>query len=87
MPKGLYRHTRMVMVNNLTLSEDHRRIGKVLKGCVWVVQIEDNMQIYGKGDQHGWRLEDVLRRLRQAGLTVRRDKGKLGKVETGWFGN
>jgi hypothetical protein len=86
-PWGLYRYTRMVMGNSPASSECHRRIRKVLTGCTGVVQIKDDILVHGKGDQHDGRLEEVLKRLQQAGLTLRREKCELGKAETVWFGH
>ena len=47
-PWGLYRYHRLVMGNSPASSECHRRVCKVLQGCKGIVQIKDDVLIYGK---------------------------------------
>ena len=68
-------------------SECHRRVREVVQGLQGVIQIKDDLVIYGSKENHGERLEAVLKRFQQAGLTLRRDKCDLGKPEVKWFGN
>ena len=84
---GLFRYTRMVMGNSPASSECHRRVRTVLQGCEGVAQIKDDVLVFGTEDQHEGRLKAVLERFREAGLTLRRNKCKLGQTEVMWFGN
>ena len=43
--------------------------------------------MFGTEEQHEARLRAVLERFREAGLTLRRDKCKLGQPEVMWFGH
>ena len=84
---GLFRYTRMVMGNSPASSECHRRIRTVLQGCEGVAQIKDDVLVFGTEGQHEGRLRAVLERFREAGLTLRKDKCKLGQTEVMWFGH
>ena len=84
---GLFRYTRMVMGNSPASSECHRRVRTVLQGCEGVAQIKDDVLVYGTEGQHEGRLKAVLERFREAGLTLRKDKCKLGQTEVMWFGH
>ena len=52
-----------------------------------VVQIKDDIVIHGKGKAHNDRLKLFLARLEKHGLTLRREKCKLGVPEVLWFGH
>ena len=84
---GLFRYTRMVMGNSPASSECHRRIRTVLQGCEGVAQIKDDVLVFGTEGQHEGRLRAVLEKFREAGLTLRKDKCKMGQTEVMWFGN
>ena len=68
-------------------SECHRRVRTVLQGCEGVVQIKDDVLVFGTESQHEGHLSAVLERFQEAGLTLRKDKCKLGKDEGMWFGH
>ena len=44
------------------------------------------MLVYGDREEHDRRLQEVLQRFQKAGLTLRKDKCKLGRKEVKWFG-
>ena len=85
-PWGLYRYKRLVMGNSPASSECHRRVRKVLQGLEGVAQIKDDVLVYGNGEEHDGRLQAVLERFRDAGLTLRREKCHFGQREVKWFG-
>ena len=85
-PWGLYRFKRLVMGNSPASSEAHRRVKNVVAGLPGVLQIKDDVLIHGVGDQHDERLQAVLQRFREAGLTLRQEKCELGRQEVKWFG-
>ena len=85
-PGGLYRYKRLVMGNSLASSEAHRRIKTVLTGCEGVVQIKDDVLVYGDQETHDGRLRAVLERFQEAGLTLRKEKCHLSQFEVKWFG-
>ena len=85
-PDGLYRYKRMVMGNNPASSEAHRRVKTVVASCAGVCQIKDDVLVFGKDEEHDERLRMVLTKFKEAGLTLREEKCKLGKPEVKWFG-
>ena len=52
-----------------------------------VTQIKDELVVHGCGREHEERLKKVFERFQEAGLTLRKEKCKLGKQEVVWFGN
>ena len=50
-----------------------------------MVQIKDDVVIHGKGLEHDKRLRSVLETFLNYGLTLRREKCKLGVPEVKWF--
>ena len=74
------------MGNSPASSECHRRVRQVLQGCDGVAQIKDDVLVFGKDEEHNVRLKEVLERFRQAGLTLRKEKCRLGQRDVMWFG-
>ena len=85
-PGGLYRYKRLVMGNNPASSEAHKRVKMVLEGCEGICQIKDDVLIYGSGTVHDERVREVLSRFKEAGLTLRREKCRMGQESVKWFG-
>ena len=52
-----------------------------------MVEIKDDVCIHGEGKEHDKRLLAVLHRFQEYGITLRREKCKLGQPEVTWFGN
>ena len=86
-PFGLFRYKRLVMGTPPASSECHDKIKRLLGGLAGVVQIKDDLVVHGKGPEHDERLKQVFERFKQAGLTLRKEKCKLGKQEVVWFGH
>ena len=84
-PGGLYRYKRLVMSNSLASSEAHRRIKTVLSACEGVIQIKDDVLVYGDQETHNGRLRAVLERFQKVGLTLRKEKCYLSQSEVKWF--
>ena len=63
-------------------------IRDVLRGCEGVVNIADNLVIYGNGvKQHDERLFDVLNRLKEVGVTLNGDKYEFRLPRLTFFGH
>ena len=77
-PWGFYQFKRMVIGNSPTLPETHRRVRTVIQGCEGVIQIKDDVVVYGIDGQHNRNLEKVLQRFDKAGLTLRQEGACLG---------
>ena len=86
-PFGLFRFNRLVMGAHAASAECHAKLSKVLHGLPGVVQIKDDVCIHGTGREHDKRVLAVLHRLQEYGITLRREKCKLGQPEVIWFGN
>ena len=67
-------------------SECHERIRTILEGLEGVIQIKDDLVVHGRGQEHDDRLEKVLERLMEYGLTLRKNKCQFGVEEVIWFG-
>ena len=85
-PDGLYRYKRLVMGNSPASSECHRRVRDMVEGCEGVLQIKDDILVYGREEEHNQRLKKVLERIEESGCTLRRDKCEFGKSQVTWFG-
>ena len=58
----------------------------MLTGCEGVVQIKDDVLVYGDQETHDGRLRAVLEKFQEAGLTLRKEKCHLSQFEVKWFG-
>ena len=68
-------------------SECHDMVKQLLAGLPGVAQIKDDLVVHRCGKEHNIRLQQVLERFKQAGLTMRKEKCKMGKQEVTWFGH
>ena len=57
-----------------------------MEGLEGVVQIQDDVVVFGKGRVHDQRLEKLLERLSDWGITLRKEKCRWGTPEVLWFG-
>ena len=86
-PKGLYRLKRLVMGFTCASEIFQCEIGEVLKGIPSVGHIQDDILIFAKNlTEHNAILEQVLRRLEAAGLTINRSKSAFGVREVHFMG-
>ena len=86
-PYGLFRFNRLVMGAHAASAECHAKLGKILEGLEGAVQIKDDVCVHGVGREHDKRLLAVLHRFKEYGITLRKEKCKLGQPEVIWFGN
>ena len=65
----------------------HTRISEALAGLDGCMSIHDNILVWGKTPaEHVKNLEACLQRLKERGLTLRKEKCNFGKREITWFG-
>ena len=86
-PFGLYRYKRLVMGTPPASSECHEKLRALFQGLKGVVQIKDDLVVHGRGQEHDDNVRQVFERMRKVGLTLRKEKCKMGKQEVVWFGN
>ena len=86
-PFGIYRYKRLVMGTPPASAECHSKMNEIIQGLPGIVQIKDDLIVHGRGREHDARLEKTLQRLQEYGLTLRREKCKLGQSEVIFFGH
>ena len=86
-PRGMFRFKRMVMGTSPASSEIQKKVRETIAGCKNARNIKDDILIYGKGKEHDLYLEEVLRKLNEKGLTLRKEKCIFGQPQVKWFGN
>ena len=85
--QGLYRFKRLVMRAGPASQEFHEKFRLALSGLQGVLQIEDDLLVFGRSQQeHDVHLERVLQRLLEKGITLRKEKCEWNKEEVIWFG-
>ena len=85
-PWGLYRYIRLPSGVNCASAECNNNFRAIVEGLEGVVQIQDDVVVFGKGKTHDQRLEKLLARLAEWGITLRREKCRWGQPEVLWFG-
>ena len=84
---GLFRFKCLVMGASPASQEFHEKFGIALLDLQGVLQIEDDLLIYGRTQsEHNERLRAVLQRLRQIGVTVCKEKCQWNQESVIWFG-
>jgi hypothetical protein len=85
-PSGLYRYKRLLMGINAAPEIFHHAIEESIKGLAGVKNIMDDIFVYSKGPtQHDERVDKLLGRLNEKGLTVN-EKCKIGVEKVEFFG-
>lgn len=85
--KGLYKFTRLVFGLSSAAAIFQRTIEGLLAGLEGVLIFQDDILVTGKNEtEHLERLDDVCRRLEQAGLVLQRDKCSLFQSSVTYLG-
>ena len=83
----LFRFKRLVMGASPASQELHEKFRIALLDFQGVLQIEDDLLIYGRTQsEHDKRLRAVLQRSRQIGVTLRKEKFQWNQKSVIWFG-
>ena len=78
-PWGRYCFKRMPFGISSAPEYFQRAMEKILKGLEGVVCMMDDILVYGENDQQHWgRLKEVLRRIEQSGMTLKKEKCVFG---------
>ena len=85
-PWGLYRYLRLPSGVNCAGQECNNNLRAIVEGLEGIIQIADDIVVFGKGRIHDQRLEKLLRRLEKWGITLRKEKCCWGRPEVLWFG-
>ena len=86
--RGLYRYKRLMFGLSSAQEKYQKIISNVLKNCVGVANIADDIIVYGKGQkEHDARLDAVLCRLSECGLTLNKKKCQFCLSKLTFFGH
>ena len=86
--KGLYRYRRLMFGISCAPEIHQRIIQQVLADCEGARNIADDIVVFGSTvEEHDRRLDAVLQRLMQAGLTLNRDKCRFRLTELVFMGH
>ena len=86
--KGLYRYKRLMFGISCAPEMHQRVIQQVLEGCEGARNIADDIIVYASTtEQHDQRLDEVLRRLQEAGLKLNGSKCQFGMTELTFMGH
>lgn len=86
--RGLYRYKRLVFGISCASEIYQHLVQQVLHGCEGVRNISDDIIVYGKDSaEHNKRLEKVLQRLCDQGLTLNRSKCRFALNELVFMGH
>ena len=86
--RGLYRYRRLMFGISCAPEIHQRVIQQVLADCEGTRNIADDIVVFGSTvEEHDRRLDAVLRRLMQAGLTLNKDKCRFRLTELVFMGH
>ena len=86
-PEGIYRMKRLIMGAGPASQEFHERLRRSIADLDGVLQIEDDLLVYGGShDEHNLHLDKLLARLQEIGVTLRKEKCLWAVTEVIWFG-
>ena len=84
---GIFQYKRLNFGINAASEIFHKSIEQVLSGIKGALNFSDDIIVFGATkEEHDQRLEDVLKRLEDSGLTVNENKCEFGKRRLKFFG-
>jgi len=80
-PDGLYRYKRLLFGVNMATEKFQHIIWQILKDCPGTHNIDDDIRVVGTSEEeHEERLNEVMRKLEESGLTLDYDKCQIISV-------
>ncbi|KAK6176707.1 hypothetical protein SNE40_014954 [Patella caerulea] len=87
-PEGLFRYTRVPFGLASASSLFQRMMGRLFKGMDGILYFQDDILLHAKSkDEHDKLLRSVLSKLRHHGLTIKREKCKIGVSSVEYLGH
>ena len=87
-PNGLYRYKRLLFGVNMASEKFQHIIWQILKDCPGTHNIYDDIRVVGTSEkEHDERLNDVMTKLEESGLTLNYDKCQIGVRSMEYLGN
>ena len=87
-PNGLYRYKRLLFGVNMATEKFKHIIWQVLKDCPGAHNIHDDIRIVGATkEEHDERLDRMMKKLQESGLTLNYQKCQIGVTSMEYLGN
>jgi hypothetical protein len=87
-PTGLYRYKRLLFGVNMATEKFQAIISQVIAGCDGAYNISDDIIVVARtNEEHDRRLEAVIRRLAEHGLTLNAKKSKIKATSIEYMGH
>ena len=87
-PNGLYRYKRLLFGVNMATEKFQHIIWQILKDCPGTHNIHDAIRVVGTSEEeHDERLNEVMKKLEESGLTLNFDKCQIGVNSMEYLGN
>ena len=87
-PNGLYRYKRPLFGVNMATEKFQHIIWQIFKDCPGRHNIHDDIRIVGTPEEeHDERLNEVIKKLEESGLTLNCDKCQIGMSSMEYLGN
>ena len=87
-PNGLYRYKRLLFGVNMAAEKFQHIIWQILKDRPGRHNIDDDIRIVGTSkEEHDERLNEVMKKLEESGLTLNYDKCQIGVSSMEYLGN
>ena len=87
-PNGLYRYKRLLFGVNMATEKFQHIIWQILKDCPGAHNIHDDIRVTGASEEeHDERLNQVMKKLEESGLTLNYDKCQIGVSSMEYLGN
>ena len=85
--KGLYRYKRLMFGINSAPELYQHTIAQILSDCEGTVNYIDDIVVFGRTEEeHQKRLEKVMKKLEQSGLTLNKEKCRMNLTEIEFLG-
>ena len=87
-PNGLYRYKRLIFGVNMATEKFQHIIWQILKDCPGAHNIHDDIRVVGASEEeHDERLNQVMKKLEESGLTLNYEKCQIGVSSMEYLGN
>ena len=87
-PNGLYHYKRLLFGVNMATEKFQHIIWQILKDCPGAHNIHDDIRVIGASEEeHDERLNQVMKKLEESGLTLNYDKCQIGVSSMEYLGN
>ena len=87
-PNGLYRYKRLLFVINMATEKFQQIMWQVIKDCPGANNLHDDLRVVGANEkEHEAKLERVMTKLQDNGITINNDKCEIGVPSMTYMGD